>query len=148
MLGAVLGDFQGQVAGVHDILPDAVDFVAEYEGVLPARLAVEVLAELPGMDRLLHRHQRIAFGPQGGDGVHRVVEMLPGDGILRARAHKIRTEALRSGDPDTARKGIEAANAVLRENGLREMDVPQGLKADGESAGGDAPQEKVSEETK
>ena len=53
MLGAVLGNFQGQVAGVHDILPDAVDFVAEDEGVLPARLAVEVLAELPGMDRLV-----------------------------------------------------------------------------------------------
>ena len=81
------------------------------------------------------------------------------DGILRARAHKIRTEALRSDDPDAARKGIEAANAVLRENGLREMDVPQVLKADGEAAGGDAPQglkasdgdapqEKVSEETK
>ena len=66
------------------------------------------------------------------------------DGILRARAHKIRTEALRSGDPDTARKGIEAANAVLRENGLREMDVPQGLKA----SDGDVPQEMVSEETK
>ena len=66
------------------------------------------------------------------------------DGILRARAHKIRTEALRSGDPDTARKGIEAANAVLRENGLREMDVPQGLKA----SDGDVPEEMVSEETK
>ena len=70
------------------------------------------------------------------------------DGILRARAHKIRTEALRSGDPDTARKGIEAANAVLRENGLREMDVPQRLKADGEAADGDAPQETVSDEKK
>ena len=65
------------------------------------------------------------------------------DGILRARAHKIRTEALRSDDPDAARKGIEAANAVLRENGLREMDVPQGLKA----SDGDAPQEKVSDES-
>ena len=62
------------------------------------------------------------------------------DGILRARAHKIRTEALRSGDPETARQGIEAANVVLRENGLREIEVPQGLKG--------APQEKASEEEK
>ena len=65
------------------------------------------------------------------------------DGLLRARAHKVRTEALRSGDPETARQGIEAANAVLRENGLREMEVPQVLKA----SDGDAPQEKVSDES-
>ena len=85
MLGAVLGNLQGQVAGIDDILPDAVDFVAEHECVLAAGLAGEVRAEFLRMDGLLHRHQRVAFGPQGGDGVHRVVEMLPRNGILGAQ---------------------------------------------------------------
>ena len=85
MLGAVLGNFQRLVAGVHDVLPDTIDFIAEDKRVFPARLAEEILAQFPGMDRLLHRHQRVAFGPQGGDGVHRVVEMLPRNGILGAQ---------------------------------------------------------------
>ena len=84
MLGAVLGDFQGQVAGIDHILTDTIDFVAEDEGVLAARLAAEIHAELLRMDSLFHRHQRVALGPEGGDGVHRVVEMLPRDGILGA----------------------------------------------------------------
>ena len=84
MLGAVLGDFQGQVAGIDHILPDTIDFVAEDEGVLAARLAAEVRAELLRMDGLFHRYQHVTFGPQGGDGVHRIVEMLPRDGILGA----------------------------------------------------------------
>ena len=50
------------------------------------------------------------------------------DGLLRANALKIRTEALRSGNPEAGRQGIEAANAILEENGLRKMDVPRGLR--------------------
>ena len=58
------------------------------------------------------------------------------DGLLRARALKIRTEALRSGDPELARESIQSANAVLRENGLRELDMPKGLAKEGPQAGG------------
>ena len=50
------------------------------------------------------------------------------DGLLRANALKIRTEALRSGNPEAGRQGIEAANAILEENGLRKMDVPRSLR--------------------
>lgn len=72
------------------------------------------------------------------------------DGLLRAKALKIRTEALRSEDPETARQGIQAANAVLEENGLRKMEIPQKFKksdtpADG-GAGENAEGGKVSED--
>ena len=50
------------------------------------------------------------------------------DGLLRANALKIRTEALRSGNPEAGRQGIEVANAILEENGLRKMDVPRSLR--------------------
>ena len=86
-----------------------------------------------------------------------VAEVLDGmtkrkvaDGLLRAKALKIRTEALRSEDPETARQGIQAANAVLEENGLRKMEIPQKFKksdtpADG-GAGENAEGGKVSED--
>ena len=128
MLGAVLGNLQGQVAGVHDILPDAVDFIAEDEGVLPARLAVEVLAELPGMDRLLHRHQRIAFGPQGGDGVHRVVKMLPGDGVLGAQGRFADFGGGRNGGDTAQEDPVDAEGVGGPEGGadvVRAADVVQ-----------------------
>ena len=41
MLGAVLGDLQGKVAGIDHILADAGDFIAEDEGVLAAGLTAE-----------------------------------------------------------------------------------------------------------
>ena len=59
------------------------------------------------------------------------------DGLLRARALKIRTEALRSDDPELARESILSANAVLRENGLREVELPKGLANDGPQAEGE-----------
>ena len=62
MLGTVLGNLQGEVAGIDHILADAGDFVAEDEGVLAAGLAAE------GADRM-----------QRGDGVQGVVIMLPRD---------------------------------------------------------------------
>ena len=72
------------------------------------------------------------------------------DGLLRAKAFKIRTEALRSEDPENARQNIQAANAVLEENGLRKMEIPQKLNesnapADG-GAGENAADGKVSED--
>ena len=72
------------------------------------------------------------------------------DGLLRAKALKIRTEALRAEDPETARRGIQEANAVLEENGLRKMEMPQRLReanapADG-GAGENAADGKVSED--
>ena len=76
-----------------------------------------------------------------------VAEVLDGmtrrkveDGLLRANALKIRTEALRSGNPEAGRQGIEAANAILEENGLRKMDVPRSLrpgKPEGEGVSSD-----------
>ena len=72
------------------------------------------------------------------------------DGLLRAKAFKIRTEALRSQDPDVAREGIQAANAVLEENGLRQMEIPQKLKVDETKTDGEtrvpAVKEKISED--
>ena len=52
------------------------------------------------------------------------------DGLLRANALKIRTEALRSGDPESGRQGIEAANVILEENGLRQVEIPRKLQAE------------------
>ncbi len=84
MFRAVLGDFQGQVARVHDILPYAVHLVSEDEGVLSAGFAAEVPAEFPGMDGLLHRHHRIALLMQRRDGLQRVVVVRPGNGVFGA----------------------------------------------------------------
>ena len=78
MLGTVLGNLQGKVAGVDHILADAGDFVAEDEGVLAAGLAAES-AQLDRMDRLLHGDDGIPLRMQRGDGVQGVVIMLPRD---------------------------------------------------------------------
>ena len=74
-----------------------------------------------------------------------VAEVLDGmtrrkveDGLLRANALKIRTEALRSGNPEAGRQGIEAANAILEENGLRKIDVPRSLQPEKQKDGGAA----------
>ena len=83
MLGAVLGDFQGKVGGIHDVLTDAGDFVAEDEGVLASGFAPEG-AQFFRMDGLLHRHHRVAVGLEAADGLQGVIDMLPGDGILGA----------------------------------------------------------------
>ena len=52
------------------------------------------------------------------------------DGLLRANALKIRTEALRSDDPEAGRRSIEAANVILEENGLRQVEIPRKLQAE------------------
>ena len=78
MLGTVLGNLQGKVAGVDHILADAGDFVAEDEGVLAARLAAES-AQLDRMDRLLHGDDGIPLRMQRGDGVQGIIEMHPRD---------------------------------------------------------------------
>lgn len=43
---------------------------------------------------------------------------------LKADSMRIRAEAVRSGDAQTVRDSVEAANAVLEKNGLRRMSVP------------------------
>ena len=78
MLGTVLGNLQGKVAGIDHILADAGDFVAEDEGVLAAGLAAEG-AQLDRMDRLLHGDDGIPLRMQRGDGVQGIIEMLPRD---------------------------------------------------------------------
>ena len=84
MLGAVLGDFQGEVGGIDDILANAGNFVAENKGVTAAGLADEG-AQFPGVDRLLHGDDRIAFILQAADGFQGIIDMLPGDGIFGAQ---------------------------------------------------------------
>ena len=76
MLGTVLGNLQGEVAGIDNILADAGDFVAEDEGVLAAGLAAES-AQLDRMDRLLHGDDGVPLRMQRGDGVQGVGIMLP-----------------------------------------------------------------------
>ena len=128
MLGAVLGNFQGQVAGIDHILPDAVDFVAEDEGVLAAGLPAEVRAELLRMDGLLHRHQRVAFGPQGGDGVHRVVVMLPRHGVLGAEGRLADLRGGRDGGNAAQEDPVDAEGVGGPEGGadiVRAADVVQ-----------------------
>ena len=72
------------------------------------------------------------------------------DGLLRAKAFKIRTEALRSEDPEKARQSIQSANAVLDENGLRKMEIPHRLTESNAPADGGAEEKaaggKVSED--
>ena len=78
MLGTVLGNLQGKVAGIDHILADAGDFIAEDERVLAPGLAAES-AQLDRMDRLLHGDDGIPLRMQRGDGVQGVIEMLPRD---------------------------------------------------------------------
>ena len=121
MLGTVLGNLQGKVAGVHDILADAGDFIAEDEGVLAAGLAAES-AEFDRMHRLLHGDDGIALRPQRGDGVQGIVEMLPRDGVFRAEGRFMDLGGRRDGG-DAARKdfvdvegigGPESAADIMR----------------------------------
>ena len=102
VLGAGLGNLQTKVAGVHDILSDAGDFVSEDQcvaggGILRAAgtsgfagalarqnrgcstrpsLQGKIL-QLDGAFRLLHAHDRVAFGPQPLDDGERVFAVRP-----------------------------------------------------------------------
>ena len=54
MLGAVLGDLQGVIRGVDDILTDPVDLIPEHEGIFPGRNPFEgVLGTIAGDDTVL-----------------------------------------------------------------------------------------------
>ena len=112
MLCAVLRDFQGEIAGVHDVLADAGDFVAEDEGVLAAGFAAEG-AELERVDRLLHGDDGVALRMQRGDGVQGVVEVFPGDGILGAEGRFVDFGGRRDGG-DAARKDLVDAEGIGR----------------------------------
>ena len=138
MLGSVLGNFQGKVAGIDHILADAGDFVAEDEGILTAGFAAES-AELDRMDRLLHGDDGIPLRMQGGDGVQGVVEMLPRDGVLRAEgrfmdlggrrhggdaAGKDFVDAEGIGRPESAADIVRAADVVQHDGEPRRRQIP------------------------
>ena len=63
MLGAGLGNLQTQVAGVHDILSDAGDFVSEDQGVACGGVERKVL-QLQGSFCLFHTDNRVTVGFQ------------------------------------------------------------------------------------
>ena len=63
MLGTVLGNLQRKIAGVHNFLLYAGDFVSEDQGVFPAGLPAEAV-QFHGMDRLFYGHYCVAIGLQ------------------------------------------------------------------------------------
>ena len=91
MLGAVLGDLQTEVGGVHNRLLYAFDFVSEYKGVLAGSPAGEGVPpetratpglEFDRIDRLLHCNDRVSFRLESGYGLERVGIMLPRHGLF------------------------------------------------------------------
>lgn len=138
MLGTVLGNLQRKVAGIDHILADAGDFIAENEGVLAPRLAAES-AELDRMDRLLHGDDGVPLRMQRGHGVQGVIEMLPRDGILRAKgrfmdlggrryggdsAGKDFVDAEGIGRPESAADIVRAADVVQHHGEPRRRQIP------------------------
>ena len=81
MLGAPLGDLEGEVGGVYDVLTDSVDLIAENQGI-PAAFGRLEPVELDGPDRLLDADDGVSAGLQGRDGVHRVGVVLPCHAVL------------------------------------------------------------------
>ena len=81
MLGAVLGDLEGQVGGIDHVLADAFDFVAEDEGIAAAGLGAEGV-ELDRMDGLLYGDDGVAGGLELRDGLQRVRDVLPRHAVL------------------------------------------------------------------
>ena len=74
VLGAGLGNLQTKVAGVHDILSDAGDFISEDQRVACSGVKREIL-QLDGAFRLFYAHDRITLAAKlfhDGEGVFAV----------------------------------------------------------------------------
>lgn len=84
MLGAALGNLQGGIAFVHDILADAVDFVAEDEGQFLAGPAAKIPSQFERMFGLLDGEDAVTLCPELPDGLQRVSAMLPRHAVLGA----------------------------------------------------------------
>ena len=127
MLGAVLGDFQGEIAGIDDVLADTGDFVAEDESVFTAGGAAES-AEFFRVDGLFHGDEGVALGAQKSHGVHRVTKVFPRNGVLGAKGRFVDFGGGRDGG-DAAEEDFVDAEGVGRAEGaadiVRTADVVQ-----------------------
>ena len=140
----MLGDFQGEIACVDDVLPDAVDFVSEDEGVLPAGLAAEGV-EPDGMDRLLDGDQGIACLAEPPDGFQGVSDVFPGHTVLRSEGRLVEFGGRRDGAdaaepdpvglegvgrPESGSDVVGAADVVEYQDDAAFREVPVGLRRD------------------
>ena len=89
MLGAVLGDFQAEIGGIHYLLPYAFDFVPEYKGVLcpwDCWIHSPAAREFYRVLGLFDRNDGIALFTKGGDCLESGGEVLPWNGQLGSQS--------------------------------------------------------------
>ena len=108
----MLGDFQGEIACVDDVLPDAVDFVSENEGIFLPGPGTEGV-EGDGMDRLLDGDggvTRFAELPEGFQGVSGI---FPRHAFLRAEGRLVQFGGRRDG-ADAAEPDLVGLECIRR----------------------------------
>lgn len=86
VFGALLGNFKGKVAGIHNGLLHSFNFIAKDKGVAGAGLSVEGI-QFDGIHGLLHGNDGVAIGLKAVDQVHGIIHMLRRHNFLCAKGH-------------------------------------------------------------
>ena len=119
MLGAELRDDDGAVGGVDNFLLDAVNLIAEDDGVAGAGGAAEVL-ERHGVLGLLCAEDRVALGPEFLNKADGAGAVLPGDAVLGSEGRFVDLGARGSG-ADAAEPQLVRLEGVCRAEGAADV---------------------------
>lgn len=129
MLGTELRDFQRKVGSVHNLLPDAVDFVAEDQGIffpgssgrIP-RLGTEGI-QRDGMDRLFHADRRVPLTAKFAHSGEGVLVVFPSHAFLRPESCLANFSGRRKGAYSTKADLVDPESIAGPESGTDIIDA-------------------------